>query len=56
MQLHPDCERILMSSEEIGEVTKRLADRLNRDYAGKTVYMICILKGHRCFTAILFAF
>ena len=45
MQLHPDCERILMSSEEIGEVTKCLADRLNRDYAGKTVYMICILKG-----------
>ncbi len=49
MQLHPDCERILMNSREIGEVTKSLADRLNRDYAGKTVYMICILKGASVF-------
>lgn len=39
-QLHP-----LISQEEISSIVKRLADQISRDYQGKELILICILKG-----------
>jgi len=39
-QLHP-----LISREEIESIVKRLADQISKDYAGKELILICILKG-----------
>ncbi len=39
-QLHP-----LISREEIESMVKRLADQISKDYAGKELILICILKG-----------
>ena len=49
MQLHKDCKRILYTEQEIAGTVDALAARLNRDYAGKTVLMVCILKGASVF-------
>lgn len=39
-QLHP-----LISREEIESIVKRLADQISKDYQGKELILICILKG-----------
>lgn len=39
-QLHP-----LISREEIASIVRRLADQISRDYQGKELILICILKG-----------
>ena len=50
-----DIESILVSEQEIGEITGRIADEINRDYrnSGKKLVLICILKGSLMFTAEL---
>lgn len=35
----------MISEEEIDERIREIAEQLNRDYAGKTLHMICVLKG-----------
>ncbi len=37
--------RIIISSEEIQTVIKKLADKINRDFYGKSIVLTCILKG-----------
>lgn len=37
--------RLLLSSEEIASVIQDLADRISRDYEGKELVLVCILKG-----------
>ncbi len=49
MKLHNDCEKILLTEQEIANTVDALSERLNRDYAGKTVLMVCILKGAAVF-------
>ena len=46
-----DIESILVSEQEIGEITGRIADEINRDYrnSGKKLVLICILKGSLMF-------
>ncbi len=43
--MHPDCERILISEEEIRAKVVEIGRRISIDYAGKEVLMIGILKG-----------
>lgn len=38
-------KRILVSEEEIGSIVKRLGQEINRDYAGKNLVLVCVLKG-----------
>lgn len=35
----------LLTAEEIASITKTLADQISRDYEGKEVVLVCILKG-----------
>ena len=37
--------RELLSEEEVDRRIKEVADQINRDYAGKEVHLICVLKG-----------
>ena len=37
--------KVLYTEEEIREIAKKLADQINKDYAGKTVTLVCTLKG-----------
>ena len=44
-----DLESILYSQEDLQNAVKKLAERINTDYAGKRPVMICILKGAAMF-------
>ncbi|MBQ9086475.1 MAG: hypoxanthine phosphoribosyltransferase [Clostridia bacterium] len=50
-----DIESILVSEEKIAEISTRIADQINRDYAntGKKLVLICILKGSLMFSCEL---
>ena len=37
--------RVLISEEEIAKRLKEIADQMNQEYAGKSVHLICVLKG-----------
>jgi hypoxanthine phosphoribosyltransferase len=51
--VHPDCERILLTEEEIRVKVKELGRRISSDYAGKELLLIGILKGAMIFLADL---
>lgn len=50
-----DIESILVSEEQINEITSKIADRINQDYkdSKKQLVLICILKGSLMFTSEL---
>lgn len=37
--------RVLLSEEQVDARIQEVADQINRDYAGKEIHMICVLKG-----------
>ncbi|MBP5242839.1 MAG: hypoxanthine phosphoribosyltransferase [Clostridia bacterium] len=45
MELHPDCERMLLTEEQIQEGVKSIGEALAKRYEGKNPLFICILKG-----------
>ena len=45
--------RILLKEEEVDKRIAEVAAMINRDYAGKEVHLICILKGGVFFTCEL---
>lgn len=54
MEIHPDLERVLVSTEQIQKRVVELADQINRDYAGvDRLYIVGILKGAFIFLADL---
>ncbi len=40
-----DVERILVNEKELDETVSRIADEISRDYEGKRLLLVCILKG-----------
>lgn len=40
---------VMLSEEKVDARTKELGEQISRDYAGKSVHLICILKGRRIF-------
>lgn len=36
---------VLLSEEEVNAKIKEIADQISKDYAGKSIHLICILKG-----------
>lgn len=49
--IHPDCERILISEEQLKTRIDEVAQAVNKDYAGKTPIIVSILKGSVIFCA-----
>lgn len=45
--------RVLLSEEEVAGRIKEIADEISRDYKGKPLHLICILKGGVFFTCEL---
>lgn len=45
--------RVLISEEEVAKKIKELAAQINKDYEGKEVHLICVLKGGVFFTCDL---
>ena len=45
--------RVLFSEEEVEKRIRELGDAISRDYAGKKVHLICVLKGGVFFTCQL---
>ena len=37
--------RVLLTEEEVDKKINEVAEQINRDYAGKEVHLICVLKG-----------
>jgi hypoxanthine phosphoribosyltransferase len=51
--MRKDIEEVLISKEEISIMVKNLADRISRDYEGKELVLIGVLKGGFIFLADL---
>ena len=45
--------RVLLNEEEVDRRIKEIADQINKDYEGKEIHLICILKGGVFFTCEL---
>ena len=45
--------RVLLTEEEVDQRISEVAEEINRDYGGKAVHLICILKGGVFFTCEL---
>ena len=50
---HPDISRILLDEEKIRERVRELGGQISRDYAGRSLTLIAILKGSVVFMADL---
>ena len=48
-----DVEKVLLSSEEIQEITKKLGKKISEDYKDKNLLMVSVLKGSILFMADL---
>lgn len=44
-KMHPDLESVLYTKEELAEAVKALGEKITKDYQGKELVMVCILKG-----------
>lgn len=51
--MHKDLQEILISREDLAAGVKKLGDRISRDYAGRTVTLVGVLKGCTLFLADL---
>ena len=45
MSMHDDIAKVLFSEEELSAIVSRLGDEISRDYAGKELLMVSVLKG-----------
>ena len=45
--------RVLLTEEEVNKKIKKIGEQVSKDYAGKSVHMICVLKGGVFFTCEL---
>ena len=48
-----DTIRVLLGEEEVNKCINEVAEQINKDYAGKDIHLICILKGGVFFTCEL---
>ena len=53
MMVHPDVEEVLITEEQLHERVKEMGAEISRDYAGKEVLIVGILKGAAWFVTDL---
>lgn len=51
--MHKDVESILVSEEKINEIVARIAKEIDKDYQGKELLLVGVLKGSICFMSDL---
>ena len=49
--MEKDIEKVLLSQEEIAQICKRLGQEISRDYTGKKLLLVSVLKGAIVFMA-----
>ena len=45
--------RVLLTEEEVDQKIKEIGEQISKDYEGKSVHLICVLKGGVFFTCEL---
>lgn len=53
MPLNNDVKEVLVSKEELAEICKRLGEQISKDYEGKKLLLVSVLKGAVVFMADL---
>lgn len=53
MSIHKDVEEILYTDDQLKEIVRRIAGEINRDYQGKNLLLVSVLKGSLMFMADL---
>ena len=48
-RMHPDISSVLLTHQQIAERTAQLGEAVSRDYQGKELTAICVLKGAALF-------
>ena len=57
MSMHPDCERIMLSEEQLRARVREIALEVDKEYEGKRPLVVGILKGSIIFLfGLLYAF
>lgn len=51
--IHDDIKSVLISEKEIAEIVKNLGEKISKDYEGKEILLVVILKGSLVFAADL---
>ncbi len=51
--MHKDVKEIFFSADEIKSITNRIGAEITKDYEGKKLLLVCVLKGSVCFMADL---
>ena len=51
--IHDDIKSVLISEKEIAEIVKNLGEKISKDYEGKELLLVVILKGSLVFAADL---
>ncbi|MBR3815920.1 MAG: hypoxanthine phosphoribosyltransferase [Clostridia bacterium] len=51
--MNNDIKEILFSQDDIKEIVKRIGEQITKDYEGKNLLLVCVLKGSVCFMADL---
>lgn len=51
--IHPDLEQVLFSEEALRQRVRQLGDEISRDYAGRNLHLVCVLRGALLFVADL---
>ena len=41
--------RVLLTEEEVDKRIQEIGEQISKDYAGKQVHLVCVLKGGSCF-------
>lgn len=52
-QLHPDIEKVLIPTDELKDIVKTVAGKINKDFGGEELTVIVILRGSLVFAADL---
>lgn len=51
--MHKDVKEILFSATDLKNIVNRIGSQITRDYEGKNLLLVCVLKGSVCFMADL---
>ena len=51
MNMHPDCERIMLTEDQLRARVREVAEKVDKDYDGKRPLVVGILKGSIIFYA-----
>jgi len=51
--MHNDIKKVLFTAEDIKRQVERIGAEITRDYEGKNLLLVCVLKGSVCFMADL---